>query len=170
MAKIIFPDIAADQLYGFIDRAHQASYAGGGSEVEAVERPMFAELVYFEGALSYRDSYSGHYRARGMEVVRYKDVPIWAMSYGGGIVAGKEDLDEQIIAFLKKAMLAKETGFDSLRGPHKFVFEEWSYTYNQKGNIWEFSGSEEIKLRGQLVFSHHNIGGKIDHRTEVFER
>lgn len=154
-------DFDKEGLFSFIDRAAKATYAGGGKEQESPERPGFIELTYSEGALSYRDSYTGYNRSRGMEVVRFKDKPIWTASYGGGMVEGRESLANHCFDFLKKCMSEDEEGFQSFRGPHSFKYGDWSYAYSQEGDVFEFSGSEEIKYKGELVFFHKIIGGLI---------
>lgn len=153
-------DFSLEELFTFIDGAGKATYAGGGKYVEP-ERPGFRELVYTEGNFSYRDSYAGFYRSRGTEVVRWKGKPIWSSLYGGGMVAGSEDLATQTFEFLKKAFRQDETGFQSFRGTHHFVDGEWEYKYTQEGDVTDFVGYEEIHYQGKLVFSHRIIGGFI---------
>jgi|SRR3989344_3854285 len=149
------------ELFEFIDRAGKATYTGGGKEVSKPQRPGFIELEYSEGDLSYRDSYTGYVRSRGTETVRFKGKPIWISLYGGGMIEGKEDLAHQTFEFLKKAMLQNEEGYLSLRGPHKFESGDWSYKYDQEGDIFEFWGYEEIYYKGELVFFHRIIGGIV---------
>lgn len=152
-----------NKLQEFVQKAGAATYVGGGKYEKNPERPGFEELVYSEGDFSYRDSYTGATRSRGMEVVRYKGKTTWASMYGGGIVAGKESLDKQIISFLKKAMLAKDSNVFSARGPLNFKDGDWEYKYVQDGDIEEFSGYEEIYFKGELVFFHRIIGGVINY-------
>lgn len=155
-----------ERLCQFINRAGKATYAGGGAFVENPEKPDFKELTYDEKELSYRDSYTGHFRSRGMEVVRENRVPIWASLYGGGMVEGKEDLASETFSFLKKALSASEEGFQSFRGPHEFEDGDWRYTYTQEGDVEEFNGYEEIHFKGEMVFYHRIIGGNIKHKNE----
>ena len=110
-----------EQLYNFIDKAGKATYAGQGKEAEKPERPGFTEFEYTDADFSYRDSYAGETRSRGMEIVRYKGKPVWASAYGGGIIEGKEYLDPGIINILKKALAKDEEGFMSFRGPHELI-------------------------------------------------
>jgi hypothetical protein len=152
--------IDTQALFDFVDRAMKATYAGGGSYEEHPERPGFFELVYDQEApWVYRDSYTGHSRSGGQEVVRLDGIPVWWSGYGGGMVAGKEDLSNQTFAFLKKALSQDEAGFDSLRGPQHFSEDEWEYTYTQEGNITDFYGYEEISYQGEKVFWHRAVGG-----------
>ena len=152
-----------EELRKFILKAGDNTYAGGGKPVDNPQRPGFIELVYEEGNFSYRDSYTGHFRSRGMEVVRYKDQPVWASMYGGGMTEGNDKMAEQTFEFLKKAMSCDDERFDSFRGPHHFKEGEWEYSYQQDGGVLEFSGYEEIHYKNQPIFFHRIIGGIIDH-------
>lgn len=151
------------QLQKFLKIASSKTYAAGGKEVTNPERPGFTELVYEEGNFFYRDSYTGHFRSFGTELVRYKGTPVWNTLYGGGMVEGKENLDHQTFEFLKKAFLARDE--DSFRGPKRLVDGDWEYTYSQEEDITNFSGYEEIHYKGELVFFHRVIGGIIVHKN-----
>lgn len=150
------------QLFNFINRAGKATYAGGGKYEENPERPDFFELVYDkELPWHYRDSYAGHSRSGGQEVVRLNNEPIWWSGYGGGMVEGKEKMSDQTFDFLKKALSQDEKGFLSLRGPHEFTDGDWKYTYAQDGDITDFYGYEEISYKGEKVFWHRAVGGAL---------
>lgn len=146
----------------FIKKAQAATYAAGAGEV-ASERPGFRELVYQEGEYSYRDSYTGFYRSRGMEVVRKDQEVVWTSLYGGGMVDGHEQLAEQTFTFLKEAMKQAAPEF-SVRGPRAFVQGDWEYAYEQFGDTHEFHGYEEISYQGSVVFFHRVIGGSVKHK------
>lgn len=151
--------ISNKELFDFVNRAGKATYAGGGSYEENPVRAGFSELIYEESSLSYRDSYSGHVRSGGQEIVRHENKPIWWSGYGGGMVDGKEGLSDRTFQFLKKALSQDEEGFDSLRGPHEFRDSDWKYTYSQDGDIDDFYGYEEISYKGEKVFWHRAVGG-----------
>jgi hypothetical protein len=156
-------EIDREQLSTFIRVAADETYAGGGSYVEKPERPDFLELEYKDGDWYYRDSYSGHSRSGGQEVVRYQEKPVWYSGYGGGMIEGKEELSNVTFEFLKKALSAKEEGFDSLRGPHELVEDDWRYEYEQNGDITSFTGTEKIYYKDELVFFHNTLGGVLNH-------
>lgn len=153
-------DYTVDELFAFIDKAGKATYAGGGTYVEP-ERPGFRELAYEQGDFSYRDSYTGFYRSRGTEVVRWKGKPVWSSLYGGGMTAGNEQFAADTFTFLKHVMLYDEPGFDSFRGPHLYSEGEWEYVYTQEGDTTEFFGYEEIRYQKKTVFTHRIMGGHI---------
>jgi len=150
-----------DQLFRFVDKAGKSTYPTLGVETVSPGKSGFKELTFSEGDFSYTDSYSGYYRSRGTELVRFKNQPVWMQLYGGGMVEGKESIAEMTFTFLKKAFLADEDNFKSFRGPHRLRDGDWLYTYQQDGNIFEFWGYEEISYKSELVFFHRTIGGII---------
>lgn len=153
-----------EELHRFFLNASKATYATGGGLTDNVERPGFMELVYDEGDFSYRDSYTGYYKSRGMELVRYKSTPVWSSLYGGGMIHGKEQLAGNTFNILKKAFFNKSKAhFISFRGPELLEEGDWKYAYKQDGSIEEFSGYEEIKYKDETVFFHRIIGGIIIH-------
>lgn len=151
-----------DNLSKFIHTAAAATYVGGGQPEKKPQRPGFTELIYSQGNFSYRDSYTGFTRSRGMEVVCYQKVLVWSSAYGGGMMVGNEKLAKQTFNFLKKCMLAPKD-FESFRGPCSFKDGNWEYKYTQEGDIEEFHGYEEIYFKEELVFFHRIIGGIINH-------
>lgn len=150
-------------LKKFLDKATKATYAGDGKEEKKPERKGFTELVYKERNFEYRDSYTGHYRSHGTEVVRYKGEVIRATSYRGGMVKGKEKLASRTFSFLKKA-LSEKTKTWSARGPASLKKGDWLYVYRQGGGFEEISGYEEIFYKGELVFYHKVIGGIVKNK------
>lgn len=148
----------------FVKMPQGNSYASGNPVYEEVpQRPDFLELVSPDGDWEYRDSYTGHSRSGGQEVIRYKGIPVWFTGYGGGMVEGKENMSDETFSFLKKALATDENGFESLRGPHEFKDEDWTYTYTQEGDFTDFYGYEEISYKGEKVFWHRAIGGILKH-------
>jgi len=150
-----------DQIYKFYFKASSATYAGGGNFEKKPERAGFNELIYQEKDLFYRDSFTGFYRSRGMEVIRYKNLPIFATLYGGGMINSQEKLTKDTFAFLKQAMLQKDQSFHSFRGPNQFSVKNWHYHYKQTGTVDEFQGKEAIRYQNKLVFFHKITGGII---------
>jgi hypothetical protein len=149
------------ELFQFIDEAGENTYAGGGKYVKNPERPNHKELEYRKGNLYYHDSYAGYTRSRGSEYVMFNNEVIWENGYGGGIINGKEYLTDDCFNFLKKAMLQKEDGFKSFRGPRYFKEGDWEYEYDQEGDISSFTGKEAIYLHGEKVFWHDICGGIV---------
>lgn len=154
-----FP-FSIEELYNFIIEAGENTYAAGAPTVTS-QRPGFTEYEYTKGGFSYRDSYIGYIRSRGMEVVRYNEKPVWTSLYGGGMFEGKEDIADETFEFLKKALGDKHGYQYSFRGPGNLTDGDWEYSYKQTGDVLEFDGYEEIKYKGGLVFFHKAIGGAV---------
>lgn len=148
-------------IFEFRNRAMAAGYAGNGTYEKIPERSGFKELTYSEGNWFYRDSYCGWFQSRGMEVVRYNQTPIWAATYGGGVVKKDRELTRKIFKFLKQALAVDNKGFASFRGPLNMKIGKWEYQYIQEGDIEEFKGTEKILYQNQSVFYHQIIGGVI---------
>ena len=153
--------INLDQLFTFIQKAGRSTYATSGVDSTSYDEGGFKILSYKEGDYEYVDTYTGFFRSRGQEVVRYKGQPVWIASYGGGMVEENADLAIETFAFLKKAFLTDEPQFQTFRGPQNLKEGDWEYSYKQEGDIEEFTGYEEILHKGKLVFFHRMIGGVV---------
>ena len=70
----------------------------------------------------------------------------------------------ETFGFLKKAFLTDEPQFQTFRGPQSLKEGDWEYSYKQEGDIEEFTGYEEIRHQGKLVFFHRMIGGVISQK------
>jgi len=148
------------ELAKFLVKAKVQAYAGDGAEVPS-ERPGFRELIFSDGIWQYRDSYSGFFFAPGQEVVRLRDVPVWAMSYSGGMrqkYHGNTDFAKQTFNFLKQALLRVEES-RPFRGPNHFSEGKLEYVDASEGDITDFIGTERIIYQGNEVFRQHYIGG-----------
>lgn len=157
MANVNFND-----LKKFLVKANMNGYAGDGKEVTA-QRPGFEELEYREGDWLYHDSYSGHYFAPGQEVVYYKNEPVWAMAYAGGMefqYHGNAELAHETFTFLKKALLALDPE-KPFRGPAEFTEDGWRYISTIEGDVKDFTGNEKIYKGSDLLFEQNFIGGVI---------
>ncbi len=154
-------NIDKDRLYAFIKKAGQSTYAVSGVESVAYDKNGFKELRFADDDYSYKDTYTGFFRSRGIEIVSYKNKPVWIATYGGGMLEDDVDFAIKTFSFLKKAFLAHEVGFQTFRGPHQFEEDKWKYTYKQEGTISEFVGYEEIHFNNKLAFFHRIIGGLI---------
>lgn len=149
------------ELKKFIFSPANSYFSGNTKYEKKPERKGFFEITARDGSFSYRDSYTGHIRSRGMEVIRYKNTPVWTSLYGGGMVKGQEKLADKTFEFLKAAFNSKNTNSESFRGPGKYKNGGWEYKYKQEGDMEEFNGYEEILYKGKLVFFHRVIGGTV---------
>jgi len=150
------------ELSNFLVKAKKNAYAGDGKEISP-QRPGFIELEYQEGDWYYRDSYTGFFQAPGQEVVYYKEKPVWAMAYSGGMrkeFHGNRDFAQKTFEFLIKRLSQVEEN-KPYRGPRKFQEGDFSYEMKVKGDITDFSGEEKIFYQEKEVFRQHFIGGTI---------
>lgn len=151
------------ELATMLVKAKLSTYASETSKEITPQRPDFKELEYEDGDWNYRDSYSGFFYAPGQEIMRYKNVPIWAMSYGGGMLPkhhGDVAFAKQTFSFLKKA-LSKVDESRPFRGPVSLIEGDWEYRSSNEGDIKDFSGVEHILYKGEVVFKQYFIGGLI---------
>lgn len=155
--------IDINKLNKFLFDANKNGYAGGGNEFSLAQRPGFDEIEYKKGDWLFHDSYSGHYFAPGQEIVYFKNNPVWAMAYAGGMkfaYHGKKEFTHDTFIFLKKALMAMDPK-KPFRGPEKFAEVDWKYISKVKGETKDFSGNEKIYHQNKLVFEQNFIGGVI---------
>lgn len=148
-------------LFTFVDIAGKSTYAAGLPPLKKSERKDFFEYVFTQGDWDYKDSYVGHTKSAGQEIVRYKNEVIWNNSYCGGMTEGNYDLANVTFTFLKEALSQDDNTFNSLRGPKHFKKNVWEYRYSQDGTIEDYYGLEQIFYEGELVFFHRAIGGTV---------
>lgn len=152
-----------DELNKFLFDANSNGYAGGGNEFTPPQRPGFDEIHYQKDEWLFHDSYAGHYFAPGQEIVYFKNKPVWAMAYAGGMkfeYHGDEDFTRNTFIFLKKALMAMDPK-KPFRGPEKFEYADWRYVSSITGDTKDFTGNEKIYYQNKLVFEQNFIGGVI---------
>lgn len=148
-----------DELKKFLVEAKTHTYASGGGGVSP-QRPKFKELKYRKGDFYYRDSYAGFYQAPGMEVVYFKEKPIWTMAYSGKIYEEFYDKADDTYTFLRKSMLKVPVEYP-FRGPKNYKEDDFEYRFEFEGNIKLFNGREDILLNSKEVFFQDVIGGIV---------
>ena len=160
------PKIDTKELARFLVKAKTNAWAADEKEIEP-QRPGFKELEFNDGDWNYRDSYTGYFCAPGQEIVRYQNIPVWAMAYDGGMAEPfmeDRNLAKKTFAFLKRALMSV-TEEEPFRGPSNLKDgAEWIYSNRFLGDIERFKGEEKIMHNGSLVFSQNYIGGLILHK------
>ena len=164
------------ELARFLVKAKVAAYAGDGGAAKRIERPGFKELEFSEGDWHYRDSYAGFFMAPGQEVVRFKDVPVWAMAYAGGMLAQyrpdchpniTKDTSDAMVGFAKQTFSFLKESLRNVpleqpfRGPPRFENGLWRYENVINGCIDDFNGQEWVFFKHTVVFRQEYIGGLI---------
>lgn len=116
--------------------------------------------LYETGHYRYEDQYFGKYLDVGEEIVWFKGVPIWGRGYRGGMLEQYIHLARDTFKFLRKALCLPEYSFP-VRGPKNLVENNFEYSNTPIGKITSFTGSENIRLNGELIYSRKYLGGII---------
>jgi len=149
-----------EKLTDLLLKARTKTYAGAGGRVKPVFKGS-KQLEYKENDWLYQDVYyTGNGIFMGIEVIHFKNNPVWAMSYYGNFkgMTGKE-----INKILRRALLENWQGARTWKrvewekGDYKYVCEP-----NFKGgSIEELAGSEKILKKRKQVYSFFYAGGII---------
>jgi hypothetical protein len=168
-------DFDIGEFEEFLNVAKENGYIAGAKKVENPQRPGFKEFGPFRcGDWEYVDSYAGHYYAPGQEVVRLYGIPVWNMSYNGGMIPelhGSMEFSRKTYDFLKKALSSDVDEF-LIRGPGLYKDKEFRYYNHFLGDISNFKGTETISwinwrrlsIPSDIVFKQDYIGGFIIHK------
>ncbi|MEK6893069.1 MAG: DUF5680 domain-containing protein [Nanoarchaeota archaeon] len=159
-------EINREELLEFIAKAHRNTYAAPG-EIRQKHRckvPILSghkDYEFVDGLWRYHDSYAGRILAPGSEVVFFKDVPVWRMSYQS---MPDESLSPSyyqncVFPFLRRALTAFKDDCP-FRGLNGFTEPEYSFQYNFqiRGDYKYFTGQEIIEDCGREVFFQDVMG------------
>lgn len=157
-----------ETLAAFITRAVRATFVTDG----AFERVRGVKTrSYHEGTFSFEDRYTGNLVDTGLSMVWLDDVPVWALSYRGGVHLEFEHLASRVFAFLREALENVGDGIVPARGPSRFSKETWTYTNNVSGALSSFRGEEVIHLESREVYWRWYCGGLVrDRRHPILLR
>lgn len=150
-----------DELIHFLLHAKRRTYADQGDEASVAPLlPGSKQLEYREAPFFYRDIYFGIAFFVGQETVYFRDRPVWAMSYTGGIISEITDPGEirRIYVFLRQALqlVAYERPF---RGPQTHRAGPYRYLDATQGDITRFRGEEMILSGDKRVYELRYSGG-----------
>jgi len=152
-------------LLKFIATAHRNTY-GASDKIKGKFKckpilPKHKDYHFTKGDWTYHDSYAGKVWAPGREVVFFKKVPVWCMSYQGKNNIGSKDFfEKQVFPFLKKA-LRKTRAQKPFRGLDGFSKDDFKYIFKITGNYKYFTGRESILYKGKEVFFQDVMGELI---------
>ncbi len=146
------------QLVDFLVQAKIATYANGQG-ANAVLADGAKELVYQDGALTYRDRYYGWDPFIGEEVVLHNGQVIWSMNYYGYLTSQQQPGDA-VYRFLQAAM-SRVGPLRPYRGPEQYEEGDWRYQDHSQGTPEGFEGVEEIFYRGERVYRLLYHGGRV---------
>lgn len=151
----------------FLAKAHRNTYAAP-KEIKLKHRILDLieghKCYYFtDGDWEYYDMYAGSTWAPGREVILYKKIPEWAMSYQGQTTKEAKNNEDLVFEFLKRALrnCPEDMPF---RGPKFFKGDVFKYTFDIKGDYDYFTGRESIQLikTGQELFFQNVMGERIE--------
>ena len=153
------------ELNKFLGEASKATYAGG---MTGTAENGYMVLTHIRGDWIYQDKYTGWFRSWGTETISYKGKQVWIQNYGGGMeerYIQDAGFARETFEFLKKALKngEKMTQFQP-RGQKLFKEGAWEYHGSLDGDISKFTGSEEIRYKGEKVFFHNFLGGLVIHK------
>jgi len=154
-------EFSQEAFLAFLPAAKRATYAaqGAAAPVPAL-LPGARQLEYRDGAFLYRDVYFGGAYFVGQETVYHADVPIWAMSYAGG-VAPTITADAEIAAiyaFLRAALLQAPPE-RPYRGPQTVQDGPYTYADDSAGGLHAFWGRETISHENRTIYALRYSGG-----------
>ncbi len=148
------------EITEFLLVAKKESYAYENAK-EANPFPKLKLIKHESGNWRYVDQYVGGEPFQGLEIVWFKDVPVWAMTYRGDY-KGKQDY-KLFLQFLKAALRAMPQDAP-YRGPKEFEsadFPSWKYENKWSGRVKEFKGKEKILFNNKKVYETKYQGGLI---------
>ena len=153
-----------DELAKFLVKAKTNTYAAGKKEKI---KHVLREVEFCEEKWGYKDSYIGFDRTpgHGVEMVRYSGLPVWMLSYHGGMLPEYQKdnaLREETFSFLKKALLLVNES-KPFRGPNLYAPQGSVLTYvsSSEGDIKNFKGQEAIWNVEKEIYTLNYIGGIV---------
>lgn len=150
--------MASEEIIGFLQRAKKATFASKTAKpIKTKDNGL--EYFYEERPLTYKDRYYGYFIDTGQEMVWTNGIPIWSMSYRGGMLNHKE-LSSKCFLFLKNCLQKFPINFP-VRGPEKYEEGDFKYENKWNGDINSFFGEEKIFWKGEQIYFRNYLGGLI---------
>ena len=150
-------------IENFLIEAKKQTYANENAPKIDSSRLNSKDYEYKKGNMIYHDTYFGGTNFIGEEVVYESgsEKPIWGMNYYG--VTLDQNLSEEAMDKALRPALMKVGEDDSLpvRGPKRFINDNYEYTFSVDGDLERFDGVEEIRKDGVLIYRLRCTGGKI---------
>ena len=144
-------------LLQFLLSARTKTYAAANGSTEALLDGS-VQYEYRKDNWFYRDVYFiGNAIFPGLETVYYKNKPVWSMSYYGNFSKMSE---EEADTMLRRALI---DNWKTTRIYKKVEKDYGNFTYfcDGNGSIDELGGTEEITVKGKLVYHFYYAGGYI---------
>lgn len=152
-----------NSILDFLLEAKRQTYASQGNDASVTPMlPGSRQLEYRNGSLFYRDIYFGVSYFVGQETVYQDELPIWSMSYAGGVdqsILGHDDV-RRIYAFLRAA-LRQVSSDNPFRGPDGYRDGAYTYRNAHEGIFDAFWGNETISRDNAIVYRLQYSGGLL---------
>ena len=149
-----------ERVEQFIVNAKKACYVGGGHRSNS-SRLQSHDLRYYEGDLSYLDSYFGGTNFCGQEVVWLSSEPVWSMGYYGYITEPSLLNAEKAGQIIKAALFDLYQTHKRFLGGFTFCHPLGEYIDANSGNFRAFKGNERIECQGVVAYELFYAGGLI---------
>jgi|AntAceMinimDraft_16_1070373.scaffolds.fasta_scaffold11080_6 hypothetical protein len=148
-----------EKLLQFLLKARTQTYAGAQGKVKSILNGS-VQMEHKEGDWFYRDIYYiGNGIFTGLEVIHFKDKPIWSMCYYGNF---KKMTEKEVDKILRGALMDK---WQEARLWKKVEWEKDDFKYicepDFEGSINEMAGMEKIFKSGDQVYTFFYAGGLI---------
>ena len=152
-----------NDLYNFLIEAKKQTYANENVKKVSSSRDGSYDYEYKNENMVYHDTYFGGSRFMGEEVVySQSESPIWGMNYYG--VTLDEILSEEAIdKALRPALMlvGKDDSIIPVRGPREYKNDDYTYTFEVKGNLDYFEGVESIYKKDSKIYELKCHGGAV---------
>jgi hypothetical protein len=152
-----------DELIHFLLHAKRQTCPGQGDErTVAPLLPGARQQEYYEAPFLFRAISFGLASFVGQETVYFRERPIWAMSYAGGILPTLSHAEEihHLYIFLQQA-LQLVTYERPFRGPQRYCAEPYRYLDSTQGDITRFRGEEIIVRANIRLYDARYAGGLL---------
>lgn len=149
------------ELADFLNEASKNTYANKDAPKAEPSRLKSEDYHFEKGNLIYHDTYCGARDFIGEEVVYKDDEPVWAMNYYGFILK-PEASTKEVYSILRPALMQEYDDILPVRGPREYKEGQSIYRNSVEGSLERFSGTEEIELNGEKVYTCWYHGGSIE--------
>lgn len=152
-----------DELIHFLLHAKRQTCTGQGDEAPVAPLlPGARQQEYYEAPFLYRAISFGLASFVGQETVYFRQRPVWAMSYAGGVLPTISHPEEVrcVYAFLHQA-LQLVTYERPFRGPQRYHADPYRYLDSTQGDIARFRGEEIIVRASERIYDARYAGGLL---------
>lgn len=151
-----------ENLEKFIIKAKANGWVGaepGGRKVPPSRRDSL-DVVFEDGDYFYQDSFVGLSDFCGQEHVCLKGEAVWSQAYYGYII--RPDLiDGARTVDVLRAALGAMYRQGKFLGHFEFLYKDFVYNDMNTGDFSNFSGQEEIRIRGEVAYRLRYFGGLV---------